>query len=270
MKKIVFLSLLLLQIDLLSQEPPVLAWPSQDGSEIYSEAMNAYNSSLYSEAYRLFDKFFSEYQLKDELYATAKFYSADALLNLGDKDAAAAGFEYLVNNFNTSNFRDKALYKLGQLYFDSKQYSKARARFERLLYEYPNSEHSGTTLYWIGESYAAENRFDDAIDYLENAVANKRNNKYEDYSIYTLASIYERTGDYENAVKYYDQLLSYHKDSPLAVSAQIRIGLCYFKLNYYQSSILELNSPLLSDLPDDLYAESLYLLANSYYRVKEY
>ncbi|MDO8549533.1 MAG: tetratricopeptide repeat protein, partial [Ignavibacteria bacterium] len=170
MKKIIFLSLFLLQLNLFSQEP----------SEIFSEAMNAYNSSLYSEAYRLFDKFFSEYDLKDELYATAKFYSADALLNLVDEDAASAGFEYLVNNFHTSNYRDRALYKLGELYFDSEQYSKARARFERLLYEYPDSEHSGTALYWIGESYTAENRLEDAIDYLEDAVANKRNNKYED------------------------------------------------------------------------------------------
>ena len=269
-KNFFFLFIFLLQVSLLPQESVIPDAPNNKGLEIFSEAMNEYNSTLYSEAYRLFDKFFSEYQLKDELYATAKFYSADALLNMGDKDAASSGFEYLVNNFSTSNFRDRALFKLGQLYFDSKQYSKARARFEKLLYEYPNSEHSGTALYWIGESYAAENKLDEAIKYLENAVADKKNNKFEDYSIYTLASVFEKTGDYENAVKYYDQLLSFHKDSPLAVSSQIRIGVCYFKLKDYQSSILELNSPLLSDLPDDLYAQSLYLLANSYYRVKEY
>lgn len=259
MKKIIFLTLFSLQAIFASE--PV---------QKFSEAMDAYNSSLYAEAYRLFEDFFSEYELKDELYATAKYYSADALLNLDDKNAASAGFEYLVNNFQSSNFRDRALYKLGIIYFDTKQFSRARARFEKLLYDYPNSDYSGNALYWIGESYTAENRLKDAIEYLEEAVANRRNNKYEDYSIFTLASVYERTGDYENAVKYYDQLLSYHKDSPLAVSAQIRIGVCYFKLKDYHSSILELNSPLLSNLPEDLYAESIYILANSYYRVKEY
>jgi len=243
---------------------------SQESPEKFSKAMDAYNSGLYAETYRLFEEFFTDYKIKDEMYATAKFYSADALLNLGDEDAAAAGFEFLVNNFRSSNFRDRAFYKLGIIYFDTKQFSRARARFEKLLYEYPNSEHAGTALYWIGESYSAEDRLSDAINYLEEAVAKHKNNKYEDYSIYTLATVYEKTGDYENAVKYYDQLLSFHKDSPLAVSAQIRIGVCYFKLKDYHSSILELKSPLLSDLPGELYSESLYILANSYYRVQEY
>ena len=58
--------------------------------------------------------------------------------------------------------------------------------------------------------------------------------------LYSLANAYEKIGDYNNAVKYYDQLLTYHKNSTLATSAQIRIGICYFKLKDYQSSILEL------------------------------
>ena len=218
---------------------------SQEPSKVFSKAMDAYHSGLYAETYRLFQGFFNHYEMKDELYATAKYYSADALLNLGDKDAAAADFEFLVNNFQSSSYRDGALYKLGIIYFDTQQYSKARARFETMLYEYPNSEHTGNALYWIGESYSAQNRLKDAINYLEEAVAKRKNNKYEDYSLYTLAAVYEKTGDYANAVKYYDQLLSYHKDSPLAVSAQIRIGICYFKLKDYHSSILELNNPLI-------------------------
>jgi hypothetical protein len=61
--------------------------------------MKAYNSLQYGKAHNLFEAFFDQYDLYDELYATAKFYSSDALLNLGEYDAAAAGFEFLVNNF---------------------------------------------------------------------------------------------------------------------------------------------------------------------------
>jgi TolA-binding protein len=242
----------------------------QTAAERYSAAMNAYNSMQYGKAYHLFEEFFNQYDVYDELYATAKFYSANALLQLGEFDASASEFEYLVNNFEWSSFREEALYKLGMLYFDSGEFSKSRTRLETLLKEYPETEHTGSALYWIGESYAAQNRNEDAIDFLKDAVSKRGNNKYIDYSIFTLASAYEKTGDYENAVKYYDQLLSYHKNSPLAVSAQIRIGICYFKLKDYQSSILELSSPMLSNLPPELFAESLYLLANSYYRVEDY
>src|SRR5690606_38751757 len=91
-----------------------------------------------------------------------------------------------------------------------------------------------------------------------------------DYSLYALANAYEKTEDYNNAVKYYDQLLTYHKNSTLATSAQIRIGICYFKLKDYQSSIVELKSPRLTNLSDEMYSESIYLLATSYYRVNEF
>ncbi len=65
-------------------------------------------------------------------------------------------------------------------------------------------------------------------------------------------------------------MLTYHKNSTLATSAQIRIGICYFKLKDYQSSILELKNPSLTNLSDDMYSESIYLLATSYYRIGEY
>ncbi|MGE5796900.1 MAG: tetratricopeptide repeat protein [Ignavibacteria bacterium] len=242
----------------------------QNDADLYRSGMDAYNSKQYAEASRLLEQFFINYDLMDEQYAAAKYFSSDALLNLGQEDAAAAGFEFIINNFNSTNFRELSLYKLGIIYFNSKEYGKSRINFEQLLNEYQESEYNGSAQYFIGESYIEENKLEEAESFLKGAVENKRKNKYLDYSIYSLASLYEKTGDYENAVKYYDELLSYHKESSLAPSAQIRIGVCYFKLKDYQSAILELNSPLLNDLPEDLYTQSLYLLANCYYRVQEY
>ncbi len=260
MKKLSFLLILFIT---------ACSW-SQTTADKYDQAMAAFNNRQFSTAVRLFDDFFTEYNLTDEQFAAAKYYYSDALLSLGEKNAAAAGFEFIVNNFDWSAFRYKSLYKLGIIYFEEGMYDESRKNLKKLLDEYPETEHTGSALYWIGESYTKQNRLQEAISFLEEAVNNKRNNKYIDYTIYTLASAYEKTGDYEKAVHYYDQLLSYHGDSPLALSAQIRIGICYFKLKDYQSSILELNNPSLTSLPSDTYAESLYLLANSYYRVKEY
>lgn len=242
----------------------------QPDTRLYAKAMEAYHSHDYATADRLFKKFFQGYALKDALYAAVKYYDADALLNLGKKTAAAGEFEYLVNQFTWSGFRDKALYKLGLIYFHQGEYEKCRTRFKKILDEYPSSSYTGSALYWIGESYSRENKPGDAISFLKNAIKNHPYNKYIDYSIYTLANIYEKMGDYENAVKYYDNLLSYHNDSPLAKSAHIRIGVCYFKLKEYDSSVLELNNPVLKNLPDNVYSQSIYILANSYYRLKEY
>ncbi|MCU0343201.1 MAG: tetratricopeptide repeat protein [Ignavibacterium sp.] len=243
---------------------------SQTVSQKFDEAMTAYHNKQYAQSNRLFEEFFSEYKIVDEVYATAKYYSAESLLKLGRKDEAAIGFEYLVKTYFWSNFRDKALYNLGLIYYSTGKYELSRSKLKILLNDYPESEFYGNGLYWVGESYSTENKPEEAIKFLEEAVADKRNKKYADYSLYALATAYEKTGDYNNAVKYYDQLLTYHKNSPLATSAQIRIGICYFKLKDYQSSIVELKSPKLTNLSEDLYAESIYLLATSYYRVGEY
>lgn len=243
---------------------------SQTVSDKFDRAMSAFHSEQFAQANRLFEEFFNEYKLTDELFSTAKYYSAEALLKLGRKNEAAIGFEYLVSNFLWSNYRYKALYNLGLIYYDTRKFDSSRERFKQLLRDYPESEYTGSALYWIGESYSEENRLQEAITFLEDAVSDRRNNKFADYSIYTLATVYEKVGDYENAVRNYDRLLTEHRNSPLAVSAQIRIGICYFKLKDYQSSILELKNPILSNLPEDLYSESLYLLALSNYRVQQY
>ncbi len=243
---------------------------AQSTSEIYSSAMKAYNSADYVKADKIFEEFFKSHSTLDELFATAKYYSSDALLKLGEQTAASNGFEYLVNNFKWSAFRDQSMYKLGLIYYNEESYSKCRYYLILLLDEYPGSEYDGSALYWIGESFSKENRLNDAVSFLKQAIESPKNNGFVDYSIYTLGRVYEKLGDYKNAVKYYDQLLSFHRDSKLVPDAQIRIGMAYFKLKDYQSSILELNNPLVNTLPKDQYAQSLYLLANSYYRVKDY
>ncbi|MFC2119955.1 tetratricopeptide repeat protein, partial [Bacteroidota bacterium] len=239
-------------------------------SEKFTLALEEYYQDRYADAYILFNEVANDYGIDDELYASSKYYAADALLKLGQKEPAAAELEYIVNHIIWSNVREEAFYHLGLIYYEFKKYSTARARFESLSKEFPGGKYSGSAMYWIGESYAEENKLDEAIEFLHKAIKDKQSNSYRDYTIYALANVYEKKGDYENAVKYYDQLLSYYRNSSLLISAQLRVGVCYFYLKDYQSSILELNNPLLDDLPDNYYSESLYLLANSYYRVQEY
>ena len=241
-----------------------------DVSGKLSEAMDYYHNAHYSDARRLFDELYKNYTLDEEQFVVVRYYEADAALKMGETNAAVPGFEFVVNNINWSKFREEALFKLGLIYFDEGEYTKSRERLVKLLNDYPGGEHTGTAFYWIGESYSKEGHLEDVIDFLEKAVVDKQGNRYKDYSIYTLASVYERTGDYNNAVKYYDDLLTHYPESPLATQSQIRIGICYFKLKDYQSSILELNNPRLANLSGNSYAESLYLLANSHYRVQEY
>lgn len=243
---------------------------SQSAAELYSSGMKAFQNKDYVEASIHFDKLLLDYSDIDEMHSAARYYSGESLLNLGEKQAAKERFEFLVNNFRWSSFRDAALYRLGLIYFDAKHFEQSRNRLNTLLAEYPSSEFVGRSLYWIGESYVEEDKIDDAIKLLEDAVSVKKGNRYIDYSIYTLANVHERKGDYRKAVEYYDQLLSFYKESKFASIAQFRIGYCYFKLKDYQSSVLELNNPAIKELDPSINSEATYLLANAHYQLSEF
>lgn len=243
---------------------------AQSPAEIFSSGMKAFNQKDYVEANNYFERFFINHNQIDELYSTAKYYSGESLLNLGEKHAATERYEYLANNFKWSKFRDAALYKLGVIYFDMKKFEQSRDRLTILISDYSSTQYFGNALYWIGESYVEEGGIDNAIKFLEDAVANRRGNKYIDYSIYSLANVYERKGEYQKAVENYDQLLSFYKDSKFASIAQFRIGYCYFKLKEYQSTVIELQNPVIETLEPEFLSEAVYVLANSYYRLEEF
>ncbi|MEJ2104969.1 MAG: tetratricopeptide repeat protein [Ignavibacteriaceae bacterium] len=243
---------------------------SQSIPDEFSKAMDYYNQKLYSDAHKLFAKIIKSYSNEDELYATARFYSANSLLKMGKKEEATTEFEFLANYVKWSKFREESLYTLGLIYFDLERYALCRKNLLILVYQYPGNEHNGIAMYWIGESYAAEGKLDEAIDFLKKAIEDKSVNTYREYSLYSLANVYEKDKDYQNAVKYYDELLTYFSSSPLAEQAQVRIGVCYFYLKDYYNSILELSNPTIRELSPDNLAEALYVLANSHYRVEEY
>ncbi|MGE5458117.1 MAG: tetratricopeptide repeat protein, partial [Methanococcaceae archaeon] len=243
----------------------------QNNPSGYSEAMEAFHNKQYAKSYELFNQFINQYRGTDDiLSSTAKYYSAESLLRLNQIDASISAFEYFVNNYKGSNFRNDALYKLGTIYFDRREFENSRQKLSTLLEDYPESDNAGSALYFIAISYSEQGRFDEAIKYFQEAISSKKNNKYVDNSIYTLALIYEKKGEYKNAVAYYDSLLAYYKSSTLAPSAQIRIGLCYFELKAYDNAVLELNDPLITGLPEEQQMEAKYILANSYYRLKEF
>ncbi|MCU7497783.1 MAG: tetratricopeptide repeat protein [Ignavibacteria bacterium] len=236
----------------------------------YARAMDAFQKGDYVKSYRLFEGFYAERGVDEELSSSAKYYSAESLLRLNQVDAATAEFSYFTGKYTESNFRADALYKLGTLYYRKKEYAEARETFKTLIEDYPYNEYVGSAMYLTGDSYSQEARYDEAIKYLDDAIVARNNSKYKPNSIYLLGIIYEKKGDYRQAVANYDTLLAYYKTSPLAPHAQIRIGLCYFELKEYDNAILELNDPLIKELADSLQTEAKYILANSYYRLREY
>jgi len=264
MKNSVFSFLFVLLIGLVSLSH------AQSFPENYSEAMRAMDTKEFGKAFTLFENFFGEKQLSEQFYSGAKLNSAYSLKKVGVLEGAAVSYEYFINRFEYSANRPQAIYNLGLLYYSIGEYTKSKNRFLMITNEYPESPLYARSLYWIGQNFIAEGRIDFAISFLEEAVNKPKSNKYIDYTIYSLAVAYEKNNDFRNAVRYYERLLSFHSDSELAPSAQVRIGICYFRLGEYNNAAIELSSPDVMRLSRDDQAEAMFLLANSYYKTADY
>lgn len=243
---------------------------SQRQADLYSKAMTQFNIGDYSQAITLFYQFNYSSEINEELFASSNIYIAESYLGLEQIDAAISKFESFLTQFPTSNFRELALYRLGNLYFEKKLYDKSRERLILLIEEFPFSDYLGSAYHLIGETFIEENDLTRAEEFFSTAVSSKSNNRYVDKSIYSLANLYEKKGNYSEAVKYYDKLLGYYKNSELASLTQLRIGVCYYYLKEYDNAVLELSDPLIQELPIDEQNEADYILANAFYKLREF
>ncbi len=243
---------------------------SQNQSLSFSEAKALFDKGDYSRAYNIFYSISSSEEINADLASTSKYYSAVCLHNLGQVEASISNYEDFLSRYKFSTFRDRALFQLGSIYFDSERFSKARAKLLELTDEYDASIYRGRSLYLIGKSYFSEGSFYEAEEFLKQAVTERAYNSNIEFVIYTLGNLYEQTDRYSDAVTYYDELLSFYRDTELGPYAQLRIGVSYFKLNEYDQAILELSDPLIKELPVKLRDEANYILANSFFRLKEY
>lgn len=242
---------------------------AQKDIELYSSAMEKFNKNDFSYALNIFEQIVNLDEVDKQLLASSEFYIAECLLGMQQVDGAMSQYQSFIIEYPHSAFVDLALYKLGSLYFNRKQYRLARNSLISLINNYPSSKYIGSAYYLIGESFTEENNIDKAEKFFQTSIK-KHNNSFADYSLFSLAGIYEKKGDYENAVKYYDKLLGFYSKSKLAPQAQLRIGNCYFKLGEYDNAVIELSDPLIEKLPTKERNEADFILANCFYRLKEY
>lgn len=243
---------------------------SQNIQTYFTKGMEAFNYEDYSGAYDNFKEILKQVPIDNEVYSSAVYYSAQCLIALNQKDGAASILNRFSKNHFTSNFRDKALFQLGTIYFELGRYDACRSTLNDLIDYYPESDFYGSANYWIGESFMRENKLKEAIDFLTNAVTKESQNRYVDYSLFSLASLYERENQFLNAVTYYEKLLSYYPDSKIAPYAQLRLGMCFYKMEEFDRAVLELSDPQIVKLPDEVQTEARLALSVTFTKLKEY
>ena len=106
---------------------------------IYKDGYKNYLEQNYIDAIKLFSQLTAQYK-SDSLIDNALFWQAESHSKLNQTGEALNYYHLIYRYFPFSNKADDALYKIGLIYVEMKDNSRALLAFNRLIAEYPDSD----------------------------------------------------------------------------------------------------------------------------------
>jgi len=134
----------------MEETPNTPAEKNDEFDRVYKMGYKNYLEQNFQEAIKIFSQLTAQFK-SDSLIDNALYWQAESYSKLDQNDAALNYYQLIYRYFPFSNKADYALYKIGLIYTDMKDYSKAKLAFDRLVSEYPDSDLFKTVLEKIKE-----------------------------------------------------------------------------------------------------------------------
>jgi len=120
--------------------------PAKDNlDKIYKDGYKNYLEQKYSEAVDIFGQLTQQFK-NDSIVDNALYWQAESYLKMEKPDQALVYYQILYRYFPFSNKADYALYKIGMIYEDKKEFAMAQLAYQRLSDDYPASDLYKTVL----------------------------------------------------------------------------------------------------------------------------
>ncbi|MEO0558642.1 MAG: tetratricopeptide repeat protein [Bacteroidota bacterium] len=194
----------------------------------------------------------------------ALFQTAQAFAGQGRTNDALAAYGRLIDGFPQSGLLGAALVARGGILFAQGNYDDARADYDRVARTLANDPAAPRALVGTGDSYANQERYDDAEVAYRAVMTRYPNSPYAADALDGLGFVYESQGRSDEL----DALVATFENQvtdPEAL-ARIRLGRAEAALTAgdITTSTQRLEALLSTEIPPDIEAEALLLLARNY------
>jgi len=207
----------------------VSAAATKDGEKredaLYGAAWSSLRLSRFDDAIAGFEQLLVEYPKGSRAF--------DARLRLGDcyfqkKDYRKAAESYLlvIRLFPGHSGLDEAHYQLGQSFEKAGNNAEAYKAFEALVTQIPASPLADDAQYALGWISFKRKEFNDAITEFQKVVKNYPDGDAAPRAWYSMGDAYYNQQMYEPAEKTYRELLKRHPEHPLVADATVGIQYC--------------------------------------------
>ncbi len=130
-------------------------------------AMCSYYKGEYKDAVRYYEDFISTFPNSKDV-KKAEFYKALSLRALKDYASALAELSTLRED---KRWRERALFEIGQTYFEAEDYSEASKNFEEFLKKFPKSKKRQDVILKLAQAYFLQQKWDKARDYYKEYIS---------------------------------------------------------------------------------------------------
>lgn len=149
----------------------------------------------------------------------AMFRLAESHRALGNKDAARAGYEKLVKEFQSGEFAAAGAYRLGGILQAEKLHDAAAAQFDLAARESSDTGVRLSAAYFAGRSHEAAGRIIDAANRYEAVLSAEGENIYRDNAAVALGAIQLKRGERNAALKTFEKLARTSSEGDVAAGA---------------------------------------------------
>ncbi|NOZ56123.1 MAG: tetratricopeptide repeat protein, partial [Calditrichaeota bacterium] len=197
--------------------------------EDYNYAYRLYNDGLYDLAGAQFLRF-AQFHPESPRAAECVFMAGRSFLQAGQLAKAKSAFSRVILEFPQSNYVDRALFGLADVYVRQSRPCEAAASLERVSILTPNSPRKGKALVQAARWYSTCGRKSHAARLLEAVLHDFRGTNLADIAKLELARLRLQTGRPDLAEKLLDQLKVGQTSDSLAAEANLVAGRLYSSL----------------------------------------
>lgn len=208
----------------------------------YRKARLLYNAGRYAEAEeacRASDKDYPRSEYADEIgYELGWICIAQ-----GKSAAAIDAFTLVLNESSDVNLRASAACKIGDIYFDTKEYGKASEFYDVVLGKYPDSFWADYAQYQVGAIFSLTGKSGQAIMAYQSVLTNFPNSSWRNRSLYGLGEAYYRSGDYERSIAEFRRLIDAEDaDAALRTNARLYLANALYAMKKYEDAVAVLRA----------------------------
>ncbi|MEJ2905943.1 tetratricopeptide repeat protein [Pedobacter panaciterrae] len=235
---------------------------------VFQGANNLYLKGDFKGAFEAVNAYFDKYPkaIHDK---EAKFVRAESLVKLGRPLEAVADYEYILNDW-TSDYTERSLVSISQLFLDQKKYNEAIVYLKRLETTADYKVHHSYAINNLLKAYDALKMPDDMIKYVQLIKESEKGSEEEKNSADLYAGkAYLLKADTTSAVKAFNNVVSKTK-TLAAAEAKYNIAAVQYAKGDYKTST-KTCFDLINNMASYDYwvAKSFLLLADNYVALKD-